>query len=192
LTDRSIVIAMRRKMPSEKAERLRRRDTDEHAQLRQKCLRWATDNAEALKQAAPPMLSALNDRANDLWEPLLCIADRAGGEWPDLARKAALALSGNTAAGDDNQAVELLRDARKVFDVSKAAELPTKTFIAALCADEERPWSAHSKGEPITDRQLAKLLKPFGIVSTTVHPPGAPHAKGDRRADFHDAWARYL
>ena len=122
LTDRSIVIAMRRKMPSEKAERLRRRDTDEHAQLRQKCLRWATDNAEALKQAAPPMLSALNDRANDLWEPLLSIADRAGGEWPDLARKAALALSGNGAAGDDNQGVELLRDAKKVFDASKAAE----------------------------------------------------------------------
>src|SRR5262249_11299785 len=64
LTDRSIVIPMRRKMPSEKAERLRRRDADEHVQLRQKCLRWATDNAEALAQVAPPMLSALNDRAN--------------------------------------------------------------------------------------------------------------------------------
>jgi hypothetical protein len=192
LTDRSIVIAMRRKMPSEKAERLRRRDTEEHGQLRRQCLRWATDNAEALKQAAPPMLSALNDRANDLWEPLLGIADRAGGEWPDLARKAALALSGNGAAGDDNQAVELLRDAKKVFDVSKAAELPTKTFIAALCVDAERPWSAHFKGEPITDRQLAKLLRPFGILSGTVHPPGAPDAKGYRRADFEDAWARYL
>jgi Protein of unknown function (DUF3631)/RepB DNA-primase from phage plasmid len=192
LTDRSIVIAMRRKTPSEKAERLRRRDTEEHGQLRRQCLRWATDNAEALAQAAPPMLSALNDRANDLWEPLLGIADRAGGEWPDLARKAALALSGNGVAGDDNQAVELLRDAKKVFDVSKAAELPTKTFIAALCADAERPWSAHFKGEPITDRQLAKLLRPFGILSGTVHPPGAPDAKGYRRADFEDAWARYL
>jgi hypothetical protein len=77
LTDRSIVILMRRRTPTEKAERLRRRDTDEHVQLRQKCLRWATDNAEALAQVAPPMLSALNDRANDLWEPLLAIADRA-------------------------------------------------------------------------------------------------------------------
>jgi Protein of unknown function (DUF3631)/RepB DNA-primase from phage plasmid len=192
LTDRSIVIAMRRKMPSERAERLRRRDTEEHGQLRRQCLRWATDNAEALAQAAPPMLPALNDRANDLWEPLLSIAGRAGGEWPDLARKAALGLSGNSAAGDDSQAVELLRDAKKVFDVSKAAELPTKTFITALCADAERPWSAHFKGEPITDRQLAKLLRPFGIVSGTVHPPGAPDAKGYRRADFEDAWARYL
>jgi Protein of unknown function (DUF3631) len=50
----------------------------------------------------------------------------------------------------------------------------------------------YAKGEPITDRQLAKLLKPFGIISTTVHPPGAPHAKGYCRADFEDAWERYL
>ena len=192
LTDRSIVIPMQRKTPSEKADRLRRRDTDDHHQLRRQCLRWAIDNAEALKQAAPPVLPALNDRANDLWEPLLAIADHAGGEWPERARKAALKLSGEGAAGEDNRCVELLRDARKVFDVSKAAELPTKTLITALCADEERPWSTHSKGEPITDRQLAKLLRPFGIISGTVHPPSAPDAKGYRRADFEDAWARYL
>jgi hypothetical protein len=190
LTDRSIVIPMRRKMPSEKADRLRRRDTDEHAELRRQCLRWAADNVEALAQATPPVLTALNDRANDLWEPLLAIADRAGGEWPERARRAALALSGDGAAGEDNQGVELLRDARKAF--AAAAELPTKAFIAALCADEEWPWAAYAKGEPITDRQLAKLLKPFGIVSATVHPQGAPHAKGYRRADFEDAWARYL
>src|SRR5262252_305615 len=178
LTDRSVVIPMRRKMPSEKAERLRRRDSEAHAQLRGQCLRWANDNAAALAQVTPPALPALNDRANDLWEPLLAIADHAGGEWPERARKAALKLSGEGAAGEDNRGVELLRDARKVFNVSKEAELPTKTLIAALCADEERPWSAHSKGEPITDRQIAKLLRPFGIISGTVHPPGAPDAKG--------------
>src|SRR5262245_31295905 len=112
LTDRSIVILMRRKMPSEKAERLRRRDSELHAQLRQQCLRWANDNVAALAQMAPLALAGLNDRAMDLWEPLLAIAERAGGEWPERARKAALALSGDGAAGEDNQGVELLRDAR--------------------------------------------------------------------------------
>src|SRR5215831_10042403 len=170
LTDRSIVILMRRKMPSEKAERLRRRDTEEHGQLRRQCLRWATDNAEALAQMAPPALPSLNDRANDLWEPLLAIADRAGGAWSERARTAALALSGGGAAGDDTQGVELLVDINRAFDASGLAEIPTKALIAALCADTERPWAAYFKGEGITDRQLAKLLKPFGIVSTTVHP----------------------
>src|SRR5262245_44838916 len=192
LTDRSIVIPMRRKMPTEKAERLRRRDTDEHVQLRQKCLRWATDSAETLAQMAPPACPSLNDRAADLWEPLMTIAARAGGEWPERARKAALKLSGEGAAGEDSQGVELLGDVRKVFNAGQVVDMPTKVLITALCADEERPWATYSKGEPITDRQLAKLLKPFKIVSTTVHPPDAPHAKGYRRSDFEDAWARYL
>jgi Protein of unknown function (DUF3631)/RepB DNA-primase from phage plasmid len=192
LTDRSIVITMRRKMPSEKAERLRRRDSEAHEQLRRQCLRWANDNAAVLAQVMPPALPALNDRAMDLWEPLLAIAERAGSEWPERARKAALALSGADAAGADSQGVELLGDTRKVFDAGQAVEMPTKALITALSTDEERPWATYSKGEPITDRQLAKLLKPFGIVSTTVHPPGAPHAKGYRRADFEDAWDRYL
>src|SRR5262245_17696260 len=190
LTDRSIVIAMRRKMPSERAERLRRRDSEAHAQLRGQCLRWANDHAAALAQATPATLPTLNDRAIDLWEPLLAIAERAAGEWPAHARKAALALSGAGAAGEDSQGVELLGDVRKAFDAGQAADMPTKALITALSTDEERPWATYSKGEPITDRQLAKLLKPFGIMSTTVHPQGAPHAKGYRRADFADAWVR--
>jgi len=190
LTDRSIEIPMRRKVPSERAERLRRRDTDEHAELRRRCLRWATDNAETLAQAMPPVLPGLNDRANDLWEPMFAIAHRAGGEWPELARKAALALSGDGAAGEDNLSIELLRDARQAF--GEAAELTTRALIAALSADPERPWATYAKGEPIAPRQLGRLLGPFGIVSTTVHPPDAPAAKGYRRAAFEDAWERYL
>jgi hypothetical protein len=192
LTDRSIVIPMRRKTPNEAAERLRRRDSEEHTQLRRQCLRWANDNAAALTQTALPALPGLNDRASDLWEPLLAIAHRAGGEWPERARKAASALSGDGAAGEDNQGVQLLSAAKKAFAASTAAEMATKVLIAALCADEEAPWATYSKGEAITDRQLAKLLKPFRVVSVTVHPPGAPHSKGYRRADFEDAWARYL
>ena len=192
LTDRSIVIPMQRKMPSEKAERLRRRDSDEHAQLRRQCLRWANDNAKALEQAAPPALACLNDRACDLWEPLLAIAERAAGEWPERERAAALALSGAGANEDDTRGNELLADVKKAFAACGLAELPTKALIAALCADPERPWAAYAKREQITDRQLAKLLRPFGIVSVTVHPPNAPDAKGYRRADLEEAWGRYL
>jgi len=179
-------------MPSEKAERLRRRDSDEHAQLRRQCLRWANDNAKALEQAAPPALACLNDRACDLWEPLLAIAERAAGEWPERERAAALALSGAGANEDDTRGNELLADVKKAFAACGLAELPTKALIAALCADPERPWAAYAKREQITDRQLAKLLRPFGIVSVTVHPPNAPDAKGYRRADLEEAWGRYL
>ena len=37
----------------------------------------------------------LNDRAGDIWEPLLTLADLAGGPWPELARQAAAHLTAN-------------------------------------------------------------------------------------------------
>jgi len=57
----------------------------------------------------------LHDRAADSWEPLLAIADRAGGSWPMRARLAAVALSSEedmpASAG-----IRLLADVREVFD----------------------------------------------------------------------------
>ena len=41
----------------------------------------------------------MNERAEDIWEPLLAVAEAAGGEWPARARQAALAL---TPADDDS------------------------------------------------------------------------------------------
>jgi putative DNA primase/helicase len=102
-----------------------------------------------------------------------------------------LALSGSgTALDDGTQGVELLADARRVFDAG-GPEMATKVFIAALGADEERPWATFSRGDQISYRDLAKLLRLFGIISRTVHPEGGASAKGYRRADFEDAWARY-
>ena len=48
---------------------------------------------ETLRTARPALPEALNDRAQDNWEPLLGIADLAGGDWPKAARDAALELS---------------------------------------------------------------------------------------------------
>jgi hypothetical protein len=58
----------------------------------------------------------------------------------------------------------------------------------------KRPWATYDRGKAITDRQLAKLLKPFEIISETVHPneTGEPKAKGYRRERFEDAFSRYL
>src|SRR5262249_8851251 len=69
-----------------------------------------------------------------------------------------------------------------------------KTLVAALCAAEERPWATWNKGKPISDRQVARLLKPFAIISETVQTSetGVAKAKGYRRAHFEDAFGRYL
>jgi putative DNA primase/helicase len=191
LEDRAIIIPMQRKPKGAKVARCRRRDCAEFADLRRQALRWATDNFETLQAAKPALPDALNDRACDNWEPLLAVADLAGGEWPRKARDAAKALSGDEVAADDDDGVELLHDIRAAFSATDHDVIFTKTLIALLVADEERPWAAYGRsGKPISDRQIAKLLGPFGIISGTVRIDGAT-AKGYYRSAFEEAWGRY-
>src|SRR5262249_32950756 len=90
LADRCIVIRMQRKTSRECCERLRKL---EPSTLKEGCERFVGERAEEIAAAAPEIPPSLNDRAADIWEPLLIIADLAGGEWPGLARQAAIHLS---------------------------------------------------------------------------------------------------
>src|SRR6516162_5590584 len=187
LEDRAVTITLQRKPPGAKVERLRRRDTEEFKRLRSQAARWAANNFDKLVDPDPVVPVALNDRAADNWRPLLAIADLAGGTWPEDARRAACLLSGEEQDGAVN--VELLRDIRAAF--SDADEIRSADLVAKLAADQERPWADWKNGRPLTQKQLAGLLKPFHIVSATVHPPGLPDGKGYRRADFEAVWDAY-
>ena len=191
LEDRSIIISMQRKSKGAKVERCRHRDRVEFVELRQKASRWAADNLQKLSGAEPRLPDALNDRAADNWESLLAVAELGGAAWTKKASAAALALSGADNDGDD-LGVDLLHDARAAFVTVGNEGIFTKELVACLVADEERPWATYCKGDrPITDRQIAKLLRPFEIVSTTIHRPGGTQAKGYRFEDFSEAWERY-
>jgi hypothetical protein len=81
-------------------------------------------------------------------------------------------------AASEERSVELLADIKATFDASGLDDITTKALIAALCADEERPWASYNKGKPISDRQVAKLLKQFPVLSEDIYPPEERHAKG--------------
>jgi putative DNA primase/helicase len=85
LADRSIEVALKRKLPGEHVERLRHADPEVLHTLARRCARWAADHAEKIRAARPSMPDGLHDRAQDNWEPLIAIADLAGGDWPKLA-----------------------------------------------------------------------------------------------------------
>jgi Protein of unknown function (DUF3631)/Bifunctional DNA primase/polymerase, N-terminal len=203
LTDRSIRIPMRRKLRTERVERLRRRDNEEHARLRQQCLRWANDNSSALAKAPPAVLDTLNDRALDFWEPLLVIANLVGGEWPEAARKAALALSGD--GEDDSTNILLLRDLQWLFDgkpetqddgsvqreYEPADRLFSRTIVEELAKLSMSPWAGWHHGKGLSQHDLAKALKDFGVVSETVRI-GSSTAKGYYRAKLASAFETYL
>lgn len=193
LMDRSVVIEMKRKAPSEKLQKLRRRQREALAALPRQCARWAADNVKALSDREPELPDDLDDRAADNWEPLLAIADQAGGPWPERARATALLLSGGRAdsAETGDAGVQLLADVRAVFVNNGIDRSTTKALLGALADLEGRPWAEWNRGRPITPRQLGTLLGRFGIKPGTIRV-GDATPKGYVLSDLTDAFGRYL
>ncbi len=80
LHNRSIEIVLRRKMAGEKITPLRNADRSGYDTLRAKLARMEEDYLDTIANARPD-LSGFDNRAADNWEPLLAVADLAGGEW---------------------------------------------------------------------------------------------------------------
>jgi putative DNA primase/helicase len=188
--DRSILINMRRKLRGHTIGRLRRRDTQvwvEASELARKMARWAVDNSSALEAAEPAIPEALADRAADNWELLLAIADRAGGSWPNLGRRAAISLSGDHETADAASLSEkLLADTRTIFDRRGGLPISSRDLVAALVGMEQRPWSEVSRDRPLTTARLARMVKDFGVYPKQ-RSAGSYYVLGD----FEDAFARY-
>ena len=77
------------------------------------------------------MPDGLSDRAEDVWEPLIAIADQAGGPWPERARSAALVLSAKASIDDQSMTIRLLADLRDVVEELDADRLPDLVVLLA-------------------------------------------------------------
>jgi hypothetical protein len=191
IADRAIPISLKRRAPNEPIARFRWRDAQEEAKpIREGLACWAAASIEALTEARPAIPSELDDRAADVWEPLFGIADAAGGGWPQRARTAALALSVGDGREDDSLGVRLLADIRAIFDKRKTDRLSSGELADALVANEEAPWG-DLRGKPLDVRTLARRLRPYGVKPHVIRL-GDATARGYERADFEDAWGRYV
>jgi hypothetical protein len=188
IEDRAVVITMRRRAPGERATPFRRRrDLPELMELRDRLHAWVRAHLAELQAATPTM--PVEDREADVWEPLVAVADLAGGWWPELVRKACRAMTAQ-ADVEGSASERLLADLRAVF--GGADVLYSKTLLGRLHGLEEAPW-ADWYGRPLTARDLAKLLRPYGITSKSVREGGVGESlKGYAAEDLHDAWQRYL
>jgi putative DNA primase/helicase len=190
MEDRSIAIRMRRKAPGEHVKRFRaQKAVAELEILRRSMMRFATDNAEIIKNSDPAVPEQLHDRAQDNWRPLLAIAEVAGGEWPELARAAALQITG-VSHSDESVKVVLLKDIQSIFEKRETERITSEDLCSNLHEMEERPWPDWRNGNPITPPQVAKLLKPFGIQPKQLWVAGS-NVRGYRFEDFRDSLSRY-
>jgi hypothetical protein len=189
LMQRSVQIRMRRRRPSEGVLPFRHRVVrPEGDRLRQRLGAWVRARASDLRDAWPEMPIGITDRPADVWEPLLAIADAAGGAWPERGRAACVELCRVAETRDASLGITLLTDVRVVFGVDP--QLSTHELLARLHDLEEGPW-AELRGRPLDARGLAGLLHPYGIASTKIRV-GAATPRGYRTVDFFDAWDRYL
>jgi hypothetical protein len=214
IEDRGVRIGMKRKTKEERVERFRPRKVKADADaLRARVAAAAKAALDALKISEPDLPDELNDRAQDAWEPLLAIADAAGGEWPQVARQAARALSGDRAEDDDqNPGAWLLRDIRTAFAATPndaegvplwvppwdaADRLHTGELIDRLCQVPGSPWATWRRGERITANTIAKLLEGYTDADgNQIHSKqmklNGVNRNGYELADFEDAFLRFL
>ncbi|MER5882581.1 DUF3631 domain-containing protein [Streptomyces sp. NPDC001941] len=195
---RSVIIRMRKRAPNEKCDPYRRREHEKlgHA-LRDRLADWAKTVHDDIANAWPEMPEGVTDRPADVWEPLLAVADAAGGTWPERARAACVDLIKSASFSDEESlGVRLLIDLRdRVF--CGVDRMPTAAILEVLLGLDDAPWAdMNDDGKPLTSRGLSKLLgwyvrpdsrpiKPRGIRVGSTTP------KGYYAEDLGDAWARY-
>jgi hypothetical protein len=201
IEDRAVIINLRRRRRDEAIKPFRVRDLPTLEPLRDELGKWVRDRLPVLKVATPKL--SLEDREADVWEPLIAIADQAGGTWPERARAAANAL---TQGAEEDEAELLLLHIYEAFQEDGTKRLASRDLIEALFDREDGPWAAMWKQDVSKDLsgsgvwksdyrvvgvKLAAMLKPFGIESRKVNVPGmVVNPQGYRAEDFADTWSR--
>jgi Protein of unknown function (DUF3631) len=190
IMDRAVVVRMRRRAPRERIRDYRERVTrPEGEALRDRLHAWAASVAGRVGEPWPDLPQGVADRAADVWESLLMVADLAGAGWPGLAREACKAFVDGARDDTASTGTRLLADLRDVF--ADSPQLFTQTILDRLHAIAESPWADWSYGKPFSARDLADMLGEHQVKSRQLRI-GEDSRKGYRRADLEDAWARYL
>ncbi|MFG2224065.1 DUF3631 domain-containing protein [Streptomyces sp. NPDC048644] len=192
IMDRAVVLRMQKRKPGERIAPFRSRySVPELNALRDRLTAWLAPLRGAAARLVPQM--PVEDRAADTWEPLVIVADLAGGHWSTQARAACLAMTHNEVAQDEQTTLKtrLLRDIRRVFEQNGNKEaLRSQDLLAALIQDAEAPWAEYgTKG--LNAYHLANLLRDFGISPANHRFEEGRQAKAYARNQFLDAWARY-
>jgi hypothetical protein len=190
VADRSIPVKMKRATVEERRRRYDRHEVEHVTSgLRAQLLAHTEGSPPAFVR--PALIEQLNDRQNDIVEPLLAIANLAGGGWPEKARAALLELFTTDVDDYQNTGTQLLDDIRDIFDETGFEGIQTKELIRQLREREESPWSDYHHGKALTANALARILKPYKI-QTRVWWEVLRTVRGYQRRDFEDAWRRYL
>jgi hypothetical protein len=200
--DRCIPIRLVRKRATDQTERFRKRQAlDDSASIRDMLSSWAQKEAtiSELRDARPIIPERLGDRQTDICEPLIAIADYAGGEWAERARKSLEKLCGDQEGEDDSLGVKLLQAIRSIFAATANERLSSADLLKELVESEnDGPWASwwerdlregNTRGPAA---KLSRLLKQFNVKgSHVIRIDENRTARGYMAEDFREIWERY-
>jgi putative DNA primase/helicase len=191
IASRSIILRMWPKTAKEKAEDFAYADDPAFSTIRRKLARWASDHVRVIKELKAPQPPGFNNRLRANWKLLLQIAQHAGGDWPDQARRAFIYLS--RVPYEPSMGVQLLAALRAMFAKNRT-QITSEQVVQELLANPDSPWHEYRGRGPITKNQVAALLKDFEIRPIVIHPTKRADVSrhGYRAVQFEDAFARFL
>jgi hypothetical protein len=190
VASRSIRMQLKRRTPGEKVERFRRATADGIAAgLRERVARWAEEHQAVLAAAEPLTPVELGDRAAECWEPLLAIADLAGGGWSSRAHSAAIELSARGDHASTSSGVLLLGALRSALSGREA--VPTDELLDEINGNDELPFGGWGE-RGLTARRLAALLRPYGVRPDKWREGDKTTRGYVRNAHLDDAFTRWL
>ncbi len=168
--DRCIPIRITRAKPGELTTRFRvdvMRDDPEVVALRDWCQTWSHLQWRTIRDTRTEMPELSSSRAEQIWEPLITIADLLGGEWAEKARDWAQALDGQREQTTDPN-VALVQDIKAVLTSFLADNPGARTIPAETLAKLRNDLDDRQVTQQLNPMQLGRRLGAFGIKSASV------------------------
>ena len=183
---RCIIVHCRRPSPGVRPERYREQLHAGLGALAGRSLaQWAAANVMTIATQSPEMPEGLDGRQEDIWQPVISVADVAGGRWPGAARAACRQYTaGGQAAAEPEMPprMRLLAGIRAVWP-DGADRMSSKALMEALCALPGAPWSVI--WTPF--QMLSEVPAMLGIEPVKVRVDGKP-VQGYYRHQVAAAW----
>jgi hypothetical protein len=171
--DRSFAIEMHRKPTAIKKRKYNHNVCEQECvSLRDDLYRWALENAasvaatyETTQLEAEVDALELNDRAADIFKPLLAVAHHLGNETlREQLASLAIEMFHDPEAKERNRVCAIVRSLRRCVNGNGAAVGMTSEFILHLCSD----------GLKIKEQELRDMLTQWGFSQESVRLDGGP------------------
>src|SRR5262249_3071724 len=147
----------------------------------------------------PEMPAELRNRVRNNWKVLIAVADSFGPASGKAAREAAITFQ--RGYRDEDVGVTCLSHIHTIYHDTRAVQMASQQLVGYLNGMEDGDWSewcglrGDQQPRPLSQGQLALILRPFGIRPRSIWPPrrkaDSKSRKGYFRWQFERAWRQY-